>query len=393
MKIGVMKIGARLSLGSRNTSATNYDVWSIVDVLKDIEGNEIHIITGIGPQSRFPNYVTSHKIEKTDINALGLDILLVFNGNINFFGGKEAVDQIMNFYNINRFDGPIGYMNTDGLLNLKQPWNMIRLKDWKDNWNEEEINVYRTNIFYISQGYNADKIAQLAHKNKSVRFEPDQVFHFPIQDAIRYHTTKPVLPRKRVYDLIYGGSFRNGARELDMVKYYFGHEELEVLMFGSLRLSQFKDNPSGPPKFQGSVPHSDFVWKLSCGKSTVVIGDDWYKDNMITLRVYESMCANVLTFIDESFDPQHRIHKDPKMEELMYVHSKQDVIDRVKEMSSHESLRREVFDKQRDLFHDFDREEYKSNLMKVLANVKELYHDKYKASDNRVKSDSRNIGG
>lgn len=53
-------------------------------------------------------------------------------------------------------------------------------------------------------------------------------------------------------------------------------------------------------------------------KGTVIIGDEYYCDNYITLRFYECLLADCITFIDHRLDPNHHIYGEDN--ELYVVH-------------------------------------------------------------------------
>ena len=52
---------------------------------------------------------------------------------------------------------------------------------------------------------------------------------------------QPVQNNNRPVDLIYGGSFRGGKREKKLIDYYFLQNNLNVELYGTIRLDQFKE--------------------------------------------------------------------------------------------------------------------------------------------------------
>ena len=76
------------------------------------------------------NIIDLSKDSLKNINKRNYDLLLVFNGNANFFGGAEDELSILNYITINNYDGKVLYCLTDLNLILKQIYNAVTNKDW-----------------------------------------------------------------------------------------------------------------------------------------------------------------------------------------------------------------------------------------------------------------------
>jgi len=337
MKLGVMKLGASITWSQVSRTAANFDIHSIIGCLRSpaqITGDvDISIITRNTRNTWIPEDMHFVDIMKTDINSHGFDALVVFNGNVNFFGGAEAPDQIMNYVHMNRFNGPIIYVQTDGQLQLKQLWPAIECKDWAKNWKEEDIVVKRDDIIYLSQARRPERVYELCQKKGSVPIKKENIYHFPIEQAILAKRENRIVQKQKEYDLIYGGSLRGGARKKLLEKYYLDQFNLKVALFGNVKRKDFKEY-NNMPSFLSKVEHHAFMSALTRGKSTCIIGDEWYFDNMHTLRIYETIRADVVCFVATEFDPRRTIFKDDKLNDFLYVSSKEELADKARSLDA-----------------------------------------------------------
>lgn len=324
MKIGVLKLGASITWSKISKTAANFDIHSLVDILRKYPTMEIDIVTRNTRNTVLPADLNHQEIMTVDINAQGYDFLMVFNGNVNFFGGAEAPDQLMNYVHINKFKGKVVYVHTDGQLQLKQIWPSVAAKPWSIKWNESDLVVTRDDIIYLTQARKPERVYSLCRKPGSVPVKLENIHHFPIEQAILYNLENiRVVQRKKDYDLIYGGSMRGGQRKKLLEKYYFGLMHTSCL-FGAVKASMFSSRETSPT-FLGKVDHHQFINAMTRGKATCIIGDEWYFDNMHTLRIYESIIAGIVCFVSKEFDPNKTIFKDPVLQDFLYVSSKSEL--------------------------------------------------------------------
>jgi hypothetical protein len=330
MKLGILKLGASITWNKVSKTAANFDIHSLVDLLRENPENDINIVTRKTRNTIIPKDMTFIEIMTTNINAHGFDALLVFNGNVNFFGGGEAPDQIMNYVHINKFRGPIIYVHTDGQLQLKQLWPAIECKPWASNWKKEDIEVTRNDIIYLTQARRNERVVALTKKNGSVPVISDNIYFFPIEKAILCDEKRaPVVQRPKVYDLIYGGSMRGGQRKKLLEKYYF-HNNVTSHIFGAIKSSML--NAKGNTTFGSKVDHHQFMSKMTLGKATCIIGDEWYFDNMHTLRIYETILASVVCFISKEFDPKMKIFENERLRKFLYVSSASELASKIQHL-------------------------------------------------------------
>lgn len=77
--------------------------------------------------------------------------------------------------------------------------------------------------------------------------------------------------------------------------------------------------------------------------STVIISDNQYKKtDMLTLRIYESIQAGVVTLIDSSFDVNRRIFNDSYLNEFCYVKDRKDVMEKIEYIKANKMARKLV---------------------------------------------------
>lgn len=370
MKVGVIKLGSRISYGGRDTSGGNGEVRSIIKILRN-GGAEVHVLTKILDKDNKVDGIFFYQMEEfyDKINDLGLDCLMVLNGNVNFFGGAEDRSQILNYHVINNFKGKVFYTLCDPALQLKQIWPSISKKPWASNYKEKDILIKRDDITYISQPYRTDLLIDIINKNG-----------IPINHAIYYPFEKfpclneiilPAPLSELKADISYGGTMRGGKREKKMIQFYFGYSQgVDVEMFGKIELADFKPKLVGnlrPPRFSGTVKYDDFLPKMNTALSTVVIGDPLYETlEDINQRVYECAWANVITFIDSEFDKKKRVFGACKeIADFLYVDNKKQVEERINLIKQYPDIREEILNTQIETIN-FNDTKYSRALLSIL---------------------------
>lgn len=366
MKLAVLKLGARIVFGQKvGSSGGSGEAASLIEMM--VEGGcEVDCYTKVLSSDQQNRSVNVFNIEDhyENITSNVYDALVVINGAVNFFGGQEDRPQILNYKAINNFNGKIIYLYCDPNLSLKQIWPSIEKKPWASNWNKEDINITKP-ISVISQSYNLEKNKALFEKNG-----------YPVESIVQYDFQKfPMMkPREtsilgKTVDLSYGGTFRSGRREKKLIEFYFGlPEDISVEVFGKIKITDFNEKKvTGlrPPKFLPPVDYNNMIQKMSSSKTHIAIGDNQYPDfEMISQRVYESIMAGTLLFIDNEFDKNKRIFgNNIELSNLLYINDRNQFTDRFKSLSDsdYESLI--------ELQHscvDFNKSEYCLNFVKLL---------------------------
>ena len=268
--------------------------------------------------------------ENYDINQY--DALLVVNGSVNMFGGKEIKTATTIYKLLHKFDKKIYYILTDTLMPFVDYYKHIEKKSW-NNYSPEDFKL-KHNINIISQFKDEEKIKKI-FKGVEIGnfiFKPIQLWCLEYQEKFI-----PTNIEKKV-DLIYGGSYRAGNRREKMLRYFFNRDRISVEMYGNIDIEQFKitdkDNIHSVPVFTGKVLPNEVLPKNSEGLATVLLGDKNYNDNTMTPRFIEALMAKVICFIDNDFDPSHSLLND----EFFYVNSGEELENKVLEIKNSEEF-------------------------------------------------------
>lgn len=356
MKVGVLKLGARISFSSQGTSGGTGEALSIIKMLQ-LGGGDVHIFTKILDKDNLVPEFTWHDLrQSTEVLVSEIekvDALVIINGTVQFYGGVEDREQLLNYVLINRFKGPVYYVLCDPELTLKQVWPAVEKKPWASNWTESQINITRTDITYLSQPYDVDKVLGAMGKNE---VKPKNIIHFPFEKFPCLNEQLPFNLFPKV-DLSYGGTMRGGKRIGKMIKYYFGHpDNISVEMFGKIELDDFKKSKKyasllatcRPPIFTGAIKYDLMLPKMNEAMAHCVIGDPWYEDiNDIPQRLYESVMSQVVTFIDEDMDRARRVWSaDKELADFLYVSSREELSEKIQLLKLDTSLRKEIVNSQ-----------------------------------------------
>lgn len=280
------------------------------------------------------------------------DKIIVINGAINFFGGKENPVIINNYKLMAEFKKDIDYLLTDLRLPFKQLWNSIEKRDW--GYTKEEVWV-DSNIRIISQSHNVEMVKEMM---------PDYpVVYFPLERYILLFPQEYIPPLIKETDLIYGGSFRAGNRIKKMMRYFFD-TKYNVELFGNIKESQFNHMQyQNPPTFTGKVSMNEIIEKNSQAYATLIIGDNNYDGNMLTLRVWEALLSDAVILIDDDFDPEHKIMG----EDWFYVKNKVDVAIKIEYLKMRDKTRQNVISYQHNRIKDlFNENKYLERLDKII---------------------------
>lgn len=278
-----------------------------------------------------------------DINHY--DKLLVINGAVNFFGGSENKTIINNYKLMSQYKSTIYYLLTDLRLPFKPLWPSIKNKDWANKYNENDFNI-QSKIVILSQG-NDLNITKNIHKNIDnidIKYCPIDQYRLHVDFNIQSSPTK-------LYDVIYGGSFRGGKREDKLVEFLFDIP-YNVQTFGTMKLQQFKNDKykwTNHPTFIGKQPMNQVQQINSQALCSIIIGDKNYNNNMITIRVWETMMSDCICFIDKEFD------KDQNILQLddFYINNKQDFINKINKIKNNNDYRLQLLHYQHQKLMDY----------------------------------------
>lgn len=370
MKVAVIKLGSRISFNANDTSGGNGEARSIIKMLHQ-GGAEVHIYTKILKKDNLlPEYQWHNLSDNVNTSLPGMDALVVLNGNVNFFGGAEDPEQLLNYAIINAFPKKVFYLLCDPELTLKQVWPSVSKKEWASNWSQEMLHVGRTDIIYVSQPHDVDKVLGDLKKNEVV---PDKIVHFPFEqfpclnERLSFNASPEV-------DLSYGGTMRGGKRMKKMAKFYFGHpEDVSVEMFGKIQISDFKTDlvlGKRPPTFTGPVRYDEMLPKMNRAMAHCVIGDPWYEEiNDMAQRAYESIWSSVVTFIDSDLDKLRRVYgRDRTLSDFLYVSDREELSEKIQLLKNDTELRRLIVQDQFNAIN-FDPAKYCTSFVNLIEQM------------------------
>lgn len=359
MKVGVIKLGARISFESVGTSGGTGEAISIIKMLTG-GGIEVIAFTKLLKNenaSPMDNVSVANIIQHySDINNLNLEALVIINGNVNYFGGADSPDQTLNYNIINNFKGPVFYVLCDPALLLKQIWPSIEKKEWAKNYKKEDIEITRQDIIYLSQPFDTEKLREKIIKTSNA-IVPKQIIHYPFEKfPCLTNKEQPYNPNPSVH-LSYGGTMRGGRRAKKLLQYYFNWDPSiwNVELFGKIRLEDFPKKPSKldegflyAPSFTGPVEYDKMLSKMNDAMAHIVIGDNLYGDLAdIPQRTYESIWAKNIVFIDEELDTGRRVYASNKeVGNFLYVKNKSEVATRLSQIINDERFRKELVESQ-----------------------------------------------
>ena len=352
MKIAVIKLGSRITWNTDGAVAPG-EAISICKALAR-GGAEVHVFTKILKKDVLDPSLRWHDIAQSDQADLdGLDTLMVINGNVNFFGGAEDPEQILNYSIINNFQGNVVYVMCDPELPLMQIWPNVSKKPWGENYRERDVNITRTDIRVLSQPFDLD--AMKAHWSKKA-VQVSEFFHFPME---RFPLLNPWLPpaEKPAVDLLYGGTPRGGRRIPNLYKWYWNlPKDISVEIFGSIGVDDFvKHLPKElswnaaasrveggiPPAFTGKVKYDQVLPKMNTGLAHLVTGDGSYEElDIIPQRVMENIAAGNVVFIDANMDKARRIYPLGTLAyEFLYVATQEELVEKLRMIKDDRTLR------------------------------------------------------
>lgn len=380
MKIAVIKLGARITWETSGGVAPGEAV-SLCKALKR-GGAEVHVFTALSKRDTLHESLIWHDI-LTDRDTSELDMLVIINGTVNFFGGKEDRGQALNYEVINQFKGAVVYMMCDPYLPLLQIWKNVQDKQvdpklgWENTYLEENVLITRTDISLCSQSYNLENMKKFWVKKGGVPI--DEIFHASLDRFPFLNDWLEPAPHPTV-DLMYGGTPRGGRRIPNLHKWYWNlPRDLRVEIFGTIDRSDFEKHPKvgqkvtylqeveHAPNFTGKVKYDEVLPKMNNALATLICGDPDYEPlDIIPQRVAECIAAGNLVFIDANMDPSRRIYPvGTEAHNFLYVTSPESLASRLQSVKQDPGVRQFLIDEQRKAT-DFDADRFSKTLVAKL---------------------------
>jgi len=333
MKVAVIKLGGRIA--NEGHGITSFEAVSISKMLSIGGLHHADCYTKISDKDLPIPELNIFDITKHYNSISGnYDALIVINGNINFYGGAETSEQLMNLHVINNFQGPVFYVFIDTLLPLKNVWESIKAKPWSKKYEEKNMNITRDDIIYITMCYDTEAVFQITEKTG---INPKKIVYFPFEKYPFFSERLNFIGTKTI-DLIYGAnSFRN-KREKKMVKYYFDlPSDISGVFYGKMKLEDFKPSlVAGKilPKFEGPIQFKENLQKMNSAIATINISDTFNEGRQLNPRIYETVLANVVSFMDLEYDPQKRAFSDKFLQDFLYVKNQKELVEKLRQLKA-----------------------------------------------------------
>jgi hypothetical protein len=349
-KIAVVKLGSRITWDTDGAVAPG-EAISICKVLT-VGGADVHVFTKILEKDTLHESITWHDLsDAAHCGAIDLeqfDVLVVINGNVNFYGGGEPPEQLAVYWMINNFPGKVVYIMCDPELPLTQVWPSVSKKPWGAKYSEKDLNITRTDIQVLSQPYNLEGMKE--HWNKR-GVQVSKFFHFPME-LFPLMNVWSLPANEPSVDLLYGGTPRGGRRIPNLYKWYCGlPDDISVEIFGSIDASDFEKHPKigklptkRYPIFTGKVKYSQVITKMNTGLAHLVTGDGSYEElDIIPQRTMENIAAGNVVFVDANMDKSRRIYPEGTLaNRYLYVSSQEELVQRLREVKGDWTLRYEL---------------------------------------------------
>ena len=352
-RLAVMKLGGsngRICFGkiakdgslkpSRDITSGCSEAKIIIEMIERTGKFDITVVTKVldgdylPDKYKFLNVLELAKVDmKQFMNENHFDYIVVINGSINCFGGAEdAMIPDLCIYRMIRYcTGKVIYCQCDlGIQMMNDVFEYISGKPWSVKYNKEDYDLSeKDNIYMLTQAYDIDAHMKNILKPKNYQFKRDHVDHFSFE---KYPCIMPYTFVKKndrpEFDLGYGGTLRGGKRIKKLAYWYFNHPGIKVNLYGKLEddklINEAKKQHGDAcimPSFDGICNFVDNGKVLNRALATIVIGDAIFeKTKTVQQRAYQAMRANVVTFIDEDLDVDHRIYgTGTKFADFMYV--------------------------------------------------------------------------
>lgn len=321
MKIAIAKIGANITFSSQNGSAANADIIYALRTMKGYN-HEFTVVTQKTRNTLLPKAIKLQEVQSTkDFNKF--DMVFVFNGSINFFGGQPDESLFALYRALAKTKIPIVYVQTDGALYFQKLWPAIKEREWAKDFKESEFEIDPSNVYYLTQGRITQKVYNKLHASKNAII-PKEIHHFPWEQCIlteyeRYLPKDPPKYEMRPYDLGFGGYIRNSYKQRRIEKYY-DESDLDTLLFGNLRGIRLRNT-----KVQPKISYQQMIPTMAQCKATVIVGDEYYNNHFHTLRMYESLLAGNLILIDRILDDRATFYTGVPNSDWFLVDSTEDV--------------------------------------------------------------------
>jgi len=258
-------------------------------------------------------------IDIRDVDLNSFDKILLSLSQPNFFGGVIGDDVVEKITKLCDYKNKIAILCNDPRI---KPINAAKAVN--DRWpiiSEENVKKFDellSRAVYLFPGKDLNKFYNDTKYNEFTYFNYFKgIFKTKIPNPKFIHAFKQ-------HDVVYYGDRRGSYRESQLRKY--------MPLSDSNLFIGYRSNKINIP-FIKKLKHKDLMDMLNQCKVSLVLADKEHENNVVTFRFYETLASNCLAAIPLSFDPNKELIKDNVLRDLLYIQSKEDVLNLVNNYS------------------------------------------------------------
>lgn len=357
-RLAIVSYGTRVSITSKNVRSV--DLIYLRDILQNVYGRQVDFVSKVSRSDAGIPYFKD--IYNTDLNDY--DEVVVYNCSLNPFGGVFKDEAITTMMKMHGFKGDLYYYLCDPKMPCADFAAYLKYKakgtgkvpaDNKDGFREvsdEYLDEWSKStwprIKIMFAGCDYDKYYEIFTKKNagrttvSSRLNPDYDWCFV--PLFEYYAVNEMLDEKlrdypvsdKKHDLVYFGNNRMTERN-KIIESFYDQEGLDCQIIGY------------DPKFTkckyehtGYVSHDELFPMICNSYATLVLGDTLHNNNTRTPRFFEAMLLDVVAFIYEKYDEEHKFVSNPRLRELIYVKTPEELRKKIDIIKKDEQLRKEI---------------------------------------------------
>ena len=357
-KLAIVSYGTRVSLTSKNVRSV--DLIYLRDILQNVYGREVDFVSKVSRTDKGIPYFKD--IYTTDLNDY--DEVVAYNCALNPFGGLFKDEAITTMEKMHDFKGDLYYYLCDPKMPCADFAAYLKYKakdtgkvktDSKSGYREvsdEFLDDWSKNtwprIKIMFAGCDYDKYYEVFTERNANRttvqskLNPDYDWcHIPL---FEYYAVNEMLDKKlcdyqfldRKHDLVYFGNNRMTERN-KIIEEFYDHEGLDVQIIGY------------DPKFKNCkyestdyVSHDELFPMICDSYATLILGDTLHNNNTRTPRFFEAMLLDVVAFIYEKYDEEHKFVNNPKLKEFIYVKTPEELKEKIEMIKKNKQLGKDI---------------------------------------------------
>jgi hypothetical protein len=338
MKIGIISPISRILIDKK--SIRSLEATYLHKYLKSKYNCDVHYI--------------SKKIKETDIDYIDIntlnslndyDKIYIHNFNTNFFGGLVSELTIKFLRLISTYNNELIYYITDPKLKYQNIATQILKR--KSSTFEVDITTDELKKIEKAIAYN-----ELRTKALFTGYNYQPIFGLDFTSVEIYNVFKDigsdiVLPvndlfaesAEKVYDICYYGDDRGSYRN-NKIKKYFNTISLNTLTIGC-------DLELANNQFYKKVDHSELYKLVQKSYSSLVIGDKEHENSFATMRFYENIQFEVVSFVDISYDSNKSLFSNQLLKDFNYIQSQEELVNKITDLKKDNNLYNQIINLQK----------------------------------------------